>query len=201
MNQCCHFTVNCVNFNRTVSLMEILFCQKSTNQFGTQQQLVKMPTLALKAVLLLRAARLQAHHSLLLFLHVRGVASPLPAPCQDLLPHATWLLTLQHFSSSATLRVHIIYQTTTTRFQADEQSKHHHQGVHIPLSFSPPKGQPRRCTFQALGLFFICTLCEGNLIVFCYSLCIKWNELRLNEQTSYIWKKELKFQSHKHMGC
>lgn len=47
MNQCCHFTVNHVNFNRTVSLMEILFCQKSTNQFGTQQQLVKMPALAL----------------------------------------------------------------------------------------------------------------------------------------------------------
>lgn len=48
MNQCCHFTVSCVNFNRTVSLMEILFCQESTNQFCTQQQLVKMPALALK---------------------------------------------------------------------------------------------------------------------------------------------------------
>ena len=50
MNQCCHLSVKCVNFNRTVSLMETLFCQQFSNQLYTQQQLVKMPALALKAV-------------------------------------------------------------------------------------------------------------------------------------------------------
>lgn len=50
MNQCCHLSVKCVNFNRTISLMETLFCQKISNQLYTQQQLVKMPVLALKAV-------------------------------------------------------------------------------------------------------------------------------------------------------
>lgn len=50
MNQCCHLSAKCVNFNRTFSLMETLFCQKFSNQLYTQQQLVKMPALALRAV-------------------------------------------------------------------------------------------------------------------------------------------------------
>lgn len=43
-------SLKCVNFNRTVSLVETLFCQKFSNQSCTQQQLVKMAALALKAV-------------------------------------------------------------------------------------------------------------------------------------------------------
>lgn len=43
-------SLKCVNFNRTVSLVETLFCQKFSNQSYTQQQLVKMAALALKAV-------------------------------------------------------------------------------------------------------------------------------------------------------
>ena len=50
MNQCCHLHVKCANFNITVSLMETLFCQKFSNQLYSQQQLIKMPALALKAV-------------------------------------------------------------------------------------------------------------------------------------------------------
>lgn len=79
-------------------------------------------------------------------------------------------------------------------FQVDQQSKQQHQGVHIPLSFSPPKGHSRRCTFQALGLFFICTLCEGDLRVFCFSLCIKWNELRLMNRHLISGKKIWSFR-------
>lgn len=49
-NQCCHLSVKCVNFNRAVSLMETLFCQKFSNQLYAQKQLVKMPARCLKAL-------------------------------------------------------------------------------------------------------------------------------------------------------
>lgn len=39
--------LKCVNFNRTVSLVETLFCQKISNQSYSQQQLVKMAALGL----------------------------------------------------------------------------------------------------------------------------------------------------------
>lgn len=181
-------SLKCVNFNITVSLVETLFCQKFSNQSYTQQQLVKMAAVALKAVPVAQGSLASDPVSSLLCLWGAAAAASMGGCGQILLPAMVGaLLPLRsclqspYFPSFATLQVSIIsYSVSYQKSSFSQNGKPWHLKDSHPAQLLKSKEAAREAHSHPLEFFNLHSmwrwLCNILLVQ-----CIKWNESTLNK--------------------